>query len=114
MEDVGHSFLGNDSQMTSANFTIDASLAPGDAPQVLESLQNWFREEQAGVLDIGPLASDPFLPSQPAIQLTLAAVRELKASGGTEERLTSRVREICIRLGQSGLVDKNEAEGRNG
>lgn len=107
--------MGHDSQMTLSNdFTIDATLTPADAPQVLEELRTWCREEQAGVLDIAPLNADSQLPTQLAIQLTIAALRELMNSGGKVERLTSRVQELCNRLGLAMLVEKNESEGRNG
>lgn len=101
--------------MTSAmTFTIDGSLAPSDAAQVLEDFRTWLRSGHGGALDIAPVPTHPLLPTQPAIQLLFVAIQELKICGDAKYRLTSRVGDMCSRLGQAKLVGKHEPEGRNG
>lgn len=101
--------------MTSATtFTIDGSLAPSDAAQVLEDFRAWLRSRHGGMLDIAPVPTHPLLPTQPAIQMLFIAIQELKTGGNAEYRLTSRVGDMCRRLGQAKLVGKHEPEDRNG
>ena len=115
MDRISQPYPGIDSDMTSATtFTLDGSLAPSDAAQVLEDLRTWLGSEQRRELDIAPLPAHPQLPTQPAIQLLFAAIRQMNRQGGTDHRLTERAREICHRLGQSALIGNHEPEGRNG
>ncbi len=101
--------------MTAATtFIIDGALAPSDAAQVLDDLRTWLGFKHGGTLDIAPVPTHPLLPTQPAIQLLFAAIRELRNQGNAMNRVTPRVREICNRLGQAELVGNHKPEGRNG
>lgn len=99
--------------MTSATtFTIDGTLAPADARQVLEGIGLWVAAGE-GVLDIHPVPAPPELPTQPALQILFAAAAEL--SRRHEVRLAPGAQALCdTLLGKRALAGTAVQEVYNG
>lgn len=71
---------------------IDGSLTPNAAPQAFAALKAWLASPGRDHLDIAPLTH---LPSQAALQLLLAAQRELAQGDGGATCLSDDARRLC-------------------
>ncbi|MFC0200296.1 hypothetical protein [Paracoccus rhizosphaerae] len=70
--------------MKTNTFRIDGSLSIQDAPAAVARLRQWI-DEGGTSLDIAPVASSTGLPGQVALQILLAAEREIAARGAAPE-----------------------------
>lgn len=79
--------------MNKTNFhLLDGMLSPGDAQQAYASLKDWLQSDSKGQLDIAPVTQ---LPSQVALQLLIAAERELAQSEHGSACMTDDARRFC-------------------
>lgn len=71
---------------------INGSLTPNGAPQAFAALKAWLASPERDRLDIAPLTH---LPSQAALQLLLAAQRELSHRDDGATCLSDDARRLC-------------------
>lgn len=81
--------------MKNTNFLIDGALAPKDADRALGLLREWMEDGHGSRLDVAPVPPSPGLPSQIAIQLLIAAERELAQDGKKGDVLSRDARQVC-------------------
>lgn len=81
--------------MTTKNaFLIDGTLAPADARQALALLRAWLDRGGDGLLEITSVPPAPALPTQPALQLLVAAANRLDGRVSEMPRLGDEARRL--------------------
>lgn len=92
--------------MTHNPFQIDGMLPVQAAPHVVARLRRWV-DDGGTALDIAPVAPSTGLPGQVALQVLLAAEREIRARGATPD-LSEAARAICAMTASDGVSASSE------